>query len=359
MNIRHTLIATLLLAFPVAPVLPLLAQEPNPPAQQNQQLDPQSTPSEQPPLAAPQPGPQPNVAQPMLQPRPAPPARTGWHRFDEPDPVEHSALPMNLTLPAGTWLNVRLDQGLSSDHNKPGDIWTATLTQPLIVDGRILAQRGQIVGGTVVEAQKSGHGNKQSRLALDLNQLTLADGRQVHIQSRLIEFHAPPMNHGREAAAVLTTVGVGAAIGGAVGGGAGAGIGAAGGVVASAVGVMLTPGKPTILYPESLLTFRLETPFTFAVNTETDLRAFAPVQPNDYQSQRGYRSGMNFQGSVAPPAPYAYPYTYPYAYPYGYWPYYYSPFYYGPGFGLYLGGGWGWGGGWRGGWGGGFRGGRR
>src|ERR1039458_1044533 len=227
MTIRHKLIAALLLAFPVAPVLPLLAQEPNPPAEQNQQLDPQSVPSEQPPAAAPQPG----YDQPRPQPRPAPPARAGWHRFDEPDAVEHPVLPVNLTLPAGIWLNVRVDQSLSSDHNKAGDIWTATLTQPVIADGRVIAQRGQIVGAPVAEAQKTGHGHKESRLAVDLNQLTLADGRQVRIQSRLIEFHGPPVYRGREAAAVVTTVATGAAIGGAVGGGSGAGVGAAGGVV--------------------------------------------------------------------------------------------------------------------------------
>lgn len=355
MYIRHKLIAALLLAFPVAPVLPLVAQEPNPPAEQNQQLDPQSPPSEQSPAAAPQPG----YDQPRPQPRPAPPARNGWHRFDEPDPVEHPALPMNLTLPAGAWLNVRVDQGLSSDHNKAGDIWTATLMQPVIVDGRVLAQRGQIVGGTVAEAQKAGHGKKDSRLALDLNQLTLADGRQVRVQSRLIEFHAPPAMRGREAAAVGTTVATGALVGGAVGGGSGAGIGAAGGVVASTVGILLTRGKPTVVYPESQLTFRLEAPFTFAVNNETVLRAFAPVQPGDYQSQRGLRTSVNSQGAVRPPSLYApYPYSYYYS-PYYNWPYYYSPFYYGPGLGLYWGGGWGWGGGFRGGWGGGFRGGRR
>ena len=322
MTIRHKLIAALLLAFPVAPVLPLLAQEPNPPAEQNQQLDPQSAPSEQPRVAAPQPG----YDHPRPQSRPAQPARAGWHRFDEPDRVEHPALPMNMTLPAGTWLNVRVDQGLSSDHNKAGDVWTATLTQPLIVDGRVLARRGQIVGGTVAEAQKSGHGKKESRLALDLNQLTLADGRQVRIQSRLIEFHGPPVYRGREIAAVGTTVATGAAIGGAVGGGSGAGIGAAGGVVASTIGVMLTHGKPTVVYPESQLTFRLEAPFIFAVNNETTLRAFAPVQADDYlSSQRGLRTSLNFQGSAPPSGAYA---PYPYSY---YSPYYYSPYYYGPG----------------------------
>ena len=59
MTIRHKLIAALLLAFPVAPVLPLLAQEPNPPAEQNQQLDPQSATSEQPARPTPPPVPLP------------------------------------------------------------------------------------------------------------------------------------------------------------------------------------------------------------------------------------------------------------------------------------------------------------
>ena len=87
MTIRHKLIAALLLAFPVAPVLPLLAQEPNPPSEQNQQLDPQSPPSEQPPAAVQQPG----YDQPRPQPRPAAPARGNWHRFDEPEAVERDA----------------------------------------------------------------------------------------------------------------------------------------------------------------------------------------------------------------------------------------------------------------------------
>ncbi len=348
MNIRQQLILTLMLAFPVAPVLPLLAQEPAPPAEQNQPSDLQPLPSEQPSAPAPQYG----APQPLPQAQPAPPARNGWHRFDEPDAVQHPALPVHLNLPAGAWLNIRIDQGLSSDHNNPGDVWTGTLTQPLIVDGRVLAHRGQTVGGTVADAQKSRHG-KPSRLGLDLNLLTLADGRQAHIQSRLIEFREPPTNKGREAAAVGTTIGVGAAIGGAVAGGPGAGIGAAAGVVASTVGVMLTHGRPTILYPESQLTFRLEAPLNIGINNEASLRAFAPVQPSDYQPRPGYRSSLNFQGSTPPPSPYAYPYAYPYSYYYPYyWPYY-------GGLGLYWGGGWGWGGGGlRGGWGGGgFRGG--
>lgn len=139
---------------------------------------------------------------------------------------------------------------------------------------------------------------------------------------------------GRDAAAVGTTVATGAAIGAAVNGGVGAGVGAAAGVVASTVGVLLTRGRPTVLYPETTLTFRLEAPFIFTIDNEASLRAFAPVQPSDYrQPALRSRTVQTAPGYYAP-------------YPYYYSPYYYSPFYYGPSVGLYFGSGWGYGGGW-------------
>jgi len=53
--------------------------------------------------------------------------------------------PGQLTIPAGTWISVRTDQMLSSDHNQPGDAFTATLVQPLVANGRVVARRGQIM----------------------------------------------------------------------------------------------------------------------------------------------------------------------------------------------------------------------
>jgi hypothetical protein len=325
MRIRHSLSCSLLVALPVVLLLPAYAQEESYPA------DPQQ-----------------EQAQPVPPPPPRAPItaqRGGWQRFDEPDAMARPVLPLTLTIPAGTWINIRMDQPLSSDHNQPGDVWTATLTQPVIVNGRVVAQRGQTVGGVVAEAQKAGRAKGTSRLGLDLNELTLADGRQVPVHSRLMEFRGGT-SWGRDAAGVGTTVATGAAIGAAVNGGVGAGVGAAAGVVASTVGVLLTRGKPTVIYPESTLTFRLEAPFTFGIDSEASLRAFAPVQENDYR-QPALRS-RTMQPAPGGPGYYA---PYPYYSPY-YSPYYY-PYYYGPSVGLYFGSGWGYGGGWgRGGWGG-------
>src|SRR5580704_5587978 len=44
-------------------------------------------------------------------------------------------LPAQVTAKPGTMLTVRTDETLSSNHNKVGDIFTATLAQPLVADG--------------------------------------------------------------------------------------------------------------------------------------------------------------------------------------------------------------------------------
>lgn len=323
MTIRHSSKFSLFLALPAALWMPAFAQEVAAPVERQQEQ-----------------------VQEQMQPPPAPRApisaqRGGWHRFDEPDAVMHPALPMQLTIPAGTWINLRVDQELSSDHSRPGDVWTATLTQPVIVNGRVAALRGQTIGGVVAEAVKAGRAKGTSRLALEMNEMTLADGRQIPVKGRLMEFRGPT-SRGRDAVGVGTTVAAGAAIGAAVNGGVGAGVGAAAGVVASTVGVLLTRGRPTVIYPETTLTFRMEAPFTFAIDNEASLRAFGPVQPDDYKQQT-LRTRATLQG----PPPSGYYAAYPY-----YSPYYYSPFYYGPRVGLYFGSGWGYGGGWGRGWGG-------
>jgi hypothetical protein len=97
-------------------------------------------------------------------------------------------------------------------------------------------------------------------------------------------------------------------------------------------GVLLGHGAPAVVYPESLLTFRIEAPAT--VVTDRAPQAFRYVDPNDYQQP------ANLQTRVAgppPPGPYAQPYPYYGPSPYGYPNPYYAPYYYGPSFGVVIG----------------------
>lgn len=247
---------------------------------------------------------------------PADEQSTGWRRFDEAPQV-----PALLTLPAGTWLKVRIDRVIASDRNQVGDGFTATLAEPLVASGLVVARRGQTAGGHVAEVDKGGKVKGTSRLGLELDELGLVDGQQVAIQTRLVEY-AAGTSRGRDTTAVVTGAGVGAMIGAAAeGGGFGAGMGGIAGAAAAAVGVLATRGRATVVYPEALLTFRLAQPLT--VSTSNSAQAFRPVAPEDYP-QRSLRQTAR----VAPPPPR----------PYYYWDdwymggYYYPRYFYGPRF---------------------------
>jgi hypothetical protein len=218
-----------------------------------------------------------------------------------------------------------VDEPISSDHSQPGDAFTATLAQPVVADGRVIAPRGQMVTGVVSETKKAGRVKGVSRLGLELTEIGLVDGRQIQVKTTLMERRGDT-SYGRDAVGIGATTATGAAIGAAVNGGVGAGVGAAAGVVVSTIGVLLTRGRPTIVYPEQALTFRLETPLTVEGSDAT----FRPVTQRDYQRQLMRRPPPSLYGYGPPPPPY---YAYPGPYYYGgyfgpYWGYGFGPSFY-------------------------------
>ena len=229
---------------------------------------------------------------------------TGWRQVDSP-PSASGDSSSQLTLPAGTWISVRADQVLSSDHNLPGDAFSATLAQPLVANGFVVARRGQILSGRVTDAVKAGRVKGTSRLALELTDVTLTDGENVPVHTQLVQYSGGT-SKGRDAAAIGTTTGLGAAVGAAAAGGVGAGIGAGAGAAASTIGVLLTRGRPTEVYPESLLTFRTTEPIT--ISTDRSSVAFEPVRQEDYAPEAQARPRLVrrpvYRGYPYPPFPY-------------------------------------------------------
>lgn len=306
----------------------------------------------------------PDNSPPQDQPQQSPaPSNGGWRRVGDPPPQQADRppdrddsyrrypqsqrsdpggpVPPEMTVKAGTFVTVRVDQWLSSDRNQPGDAFSATLVRPIVVDGVIVAQPGQMVAGRVAEAQKAGRVEGVSRLGLQMTELTLVDGQQLPIQSQLIS-RTGGTSTGRDAGAIAGTTAVGAAAGAAAGGGVGAGIGAGAGAVAGVIGVLLTRGHATVIYPESVLTFRIDAPVTFS--TERSGQAFRYVAPNEYDrpvwsEQPPQRTACAGYG-CAPPPPAYYGYGPGYGYYGGYYPYYYGtglslfwgPSFYGRGF---------------------------
>ena len=246
--------------------------------------------------------------------------------------VPHYGMPPQVTIRPGTFVTVRVNQELSSDHNQQGDIFNASLAQPLVVDGVVVAQRGQTVMGRVAEATKAGRAQGTSHLALQLTGLTLADGMQANVQSQLVNRNGQT-SVGNDVGTVATTTAIGAAIGAAADWGRGAAIGAGAGAAAGIVGVLLTRGHATVVYPETLLTFRIDAPVT--VDLTRASQAFRYVGPDEYD--RPMQNNVERRPPPRTYEPYYYggPGYYPY-YPYNYW---------GPsfGFGVGIGRGYGYG----------------
>ncbi|MBZ5703102.1 MAG: hypothetical protein LAN84_14815 [Acidobacteriia bacterium] len=159
--------------------------------------------------------------------------------------------------PAQTPANVtvRLVESLSSESNKAGDSFTATLTEPLLMGDRVVAPKGARVSGKITEAVSSGRLSRPALLTLSLTQVQSGRGQYPLETGDLTVKHD---GHAKRNVIIIGgSAGAGAAIGGIAGGGKGAGIGALAGAGAGTLGALLT-GKQEITLPsETVLTFRV------------------------------------------------------------------------------------------------------
>lgn len=166
-------------------------------------------------------------------------------------------VPHTVTLAAGTSLPVRIGETLSSARNQPGDTFLATLTQPLVIDGWIIAERGARVEGRVVDASQAGRVKGASHLGISIVRLATADGQNIRIRTEPFVKDAASST-GTDAAKIGGGAAIGAIIGAIAGGGKGAAIGAGAGGAVGAGDVLLTRGKPAEIPVETRVSFRVQ-----------------------------------------------------------------------------------------------------
>jgi hypothetical protein len=216
-----------------------VAQEPAPAPGPAQGIDTKPAPAASPvALAAPEPEPAPEPRPELPKARPA---------------------PQHVTIPAGTLVVIRTQNTLSTDRNFNGDTFAATLDQPLVVDGFVIAERGAEVEGHVVRSEKAGRVEGLSDLAVELVRLHTSDGQRLSIVTEPHEVRGQK-TRGSDAKKVGIGAGLGAIIGAIAGGGKGAAIGAGAGGAAGGGAVLATRGEPAVIPSESRLTFHLRTP---------------------------------------------------------------------------------------------------
>ena len=209
----------------------------------------------------------PDVSAPVPEPPQETPAPASAPARPTPENATPAATPIappppnQVTLKAGMLIPVRLVDGLSSERNKPGDVFTATLDKELAADGFVIAERGARVEGRVAASDRGGKVKGVATLTVQLTRLHTSDGQAVAVATDGFEKRAEP-SHGEDAAKIGAGAVVGAAIGALAGGGKGAAIGAGVGGGAGAGDVLLTRGKPATLPSETRISFRLHAPVT-------------------------------------------------------------------------------------------------
>jgi hypothetical protein len=168
--------------------------------------------------------------------------------------------PPPVVIDGGTVLTVTLNQAISTQTNSSGDRFTASLAEPVTVNGTTILPAGTPATGTVVAAQQAGHLKGGALLQLTLDSVTV-NGQPSPIQTS--EFEETTKGRGqRTAIGAGGGAAFGAIVGALAGGGKGAAIGAVAGGGAGTAGAAYTGKRDITLAAETRLHFKLKAPLT-------------------------------------------------------------------------------------------------
>lgn len=166
--------------------------------------------------------------------------------------------PKPIVVPAETVISVVLDEPVGSKISQPGQTFTATVRDPIEVDGRVAVPKGSRATGLVKDAKPAGRFKGGAALELTLTSIE-AHGKSYEVQTTSPTETSKGKGK-RTAAMVGGGAGGGALIGGLAGGGKGALIGGLIGAAAGTGGAGLTGNRDITLPAETPLTFKLVEP---------------------------------------------------------------------------------------------------
>ncbi|HEX8880395.1 MAG TPA: hypothetical protein VF749_10220 [Candidatus Acidoferrum sp.] len=160
-----------------------------------------------------------------------------------------------ITIPEGSPFEVTLDETLASNRNHAGDNFAASLSEPIVQNGKTIIPAGAHVAGRVVDAKDSGRLHVPARLSVALSSVEV-DGKSYDLNTGTIG--KTGQNHNKRNLGFIGGGAVGGALlGGLAGGGKGALIGSAIGAGAGTAGAAATGKKEIALPAETRLTFYL------------------------------------------------------------------------------------------------------
>jgi hypothetical protein len=221
----------------------------NPTEQQPGDLTPQTpydqtTQGQQPPAATTTNTTPPPASRPISKPKPKP--HTNTTASTEP-------ATRGVTIPAGTDLGVTVGTALTSETAQPGDAWSGTVKDALIL-------------GTSVPAEKG------SRAVLVLAITSVEVGGRTHSIDATADSLVAGSTRARNVGAVAGGAAAGAILGKVIGGGKGALIGGLLGAGGTAAAVSKTKGYQSVVKEGQELTFHVDHSTTFHLDQTTATR---------------------------------------------------------------------------------------
>src|SRR5438552_3584049 len=198
-------------------------------------------------------------------------------------------------VPAGTSLQVRIIDKLSSETANVGDTFQGTLSAPVVVNGRTLFSKGTDVTGEVLRVERSGRLSSPGELHLTLR--TIRSGGRTYALA-VEPFMIKGESHAKSN---VTKIGGGAGLGALIGAIAGRGKGAAiGAGVGAAAGTGVAAGtgkKPAEVESEAVLTWVTSNPPSGSVMQGQERRQASRYDDDDDDrpSRSGNRARSNNQ----------------------------------------------------------------
>src|SRR5262245_61109365 len=172
-----------------------------------------------------------------------------------------SPAPEIYTVPAETEIPVRLIDSVSTETNKAGDTFLASLAEPLTVNGVVLFAKDASVQGKIVSLEQPGRVSGVASISLQLMEIQGKNGSSIPMQTELFSETAKSQKK-KDAAIIGAGAGIGTAIGAIAGGKKGALLGAIAGGGGGTGYVLATKGQQLKYPSETLMTFKLAEPLT-------------------------------------------------------------------------------------------------
>src|SRR5690349_16222124 len=103
--------------------------------------------------------------------------------------ASHILLAQQVTIPDGTTIELRMDSGLNSETSHVDDVFKASVTRSVSIDGRVAVPENSSVNGRVTMVQPAERSSRSGVIGVEFNRISI-NGKAYPIEGTLTSLHA-------------------------------------------------------------------------------------------------------------------------------------------------------------------------